>query len=62
MKQIRKKDLCETCEHHWIDFPLPLEYMVSHCTIADSKGSSMEKVPFPCEECPFNCYSKNKEL
>ena len=59
-----KEDLCKTCEYYWIDFPLPLEQAESHCTVADEKvgfGKMDEVVPYPCLECPFNCYSKKKE-
>ncbi len=63
------KDLCKTCEHYWVDFPLPLDHVVSHCEILDERkflyekyglsSSNMdEKVPYPCLECPFNCYKK----
>lgn len=56
-----KEDLCKSCENHWTDFPLPLEQAESHCTIVDEKvgfGKMNEVVPYPCLECPFNCYSK----
>ena len=61
---MRQKDLCKTCENYWTDFPLPLEQAESHCTVADEKvgfGKMDEVVPYPCLECPFNCYSKKKE-
>jgi len=59
------KDLCKTCEHHWVDFPLLLDHYVSHCDILDEKygliGTIMdEKVPYPCLKCPFNFYKKKK--
>ncbi len=58
---MNKTDLCKTCNHYWVDFPLPLENVVPHCSIADEKvgfGKMDEVVPYPCVECPFNCYSK----
>lgn len=58
------KDLCKTCEHYWQDFPLPLEYVVSHCEIVDEKYFNKDMndiVPYPCLECPFNCYKKKEE-
>lgn len=57
------QDLCLTCEHYWEDFPMPLEYFISHCDIVDKKYgfNVMDKyVPYPCLECPFNCYSPKK--
>ena len=62
----KNKDLCKTCEHYWLDFPLPLDCYVSHCDILDEKygliGTIMdEKVPYPCLKCPFNCYKKKGE-
>lgn len=61
----QEKDLCKTCEHYWLDFPIPLERYISHCEILDDKYSLSanmdEKVPYPCLECPFNCYSKKKD-
>lgn len=55
------KDLCKSCSNYWVDFPLPLEYIEYHCSIVDEKvgfGKMDEIVPYPCIECPFNCYSK----
>ena len=60
-----EEDLCKTCENYWTDFPLPLEQIESHCKVVDEKvgfGKMDEVVPYPCFECPFNCYSKKKEL
>lgn len=58
----KEKDLCKTCEHYWEDFPMPLEYVISHCEILDEKeglsANMNEKVPYPCLECPFNSYKK----
>lgn len=31
------KDLCKTCEHYWLDFPLPLDRIEAHCEILDEK-------------------------
>lgn len=61
-----EKDLCKTCNHYWVDFPLPLENVVSHCAIVDEKygisnNNKMDEiVPYPCTKCPFDCYSKKK--
>lgn len=59
------KDLCKNCQHYWKDFPIPLEYVVSHCEILDKKygleaANMDERVPYPCLKCPFNCYSPKK--
>ena len=58
----KANDLCKTCGHYWTDFPLPLEYVVSHCEIVDERrlGEMNDIVPYPCLKCPFNCYSKRK--
>ena len=61
----KNKDLCKTCEHYWVDFPMPLDRYISHCEILDEKygliGTIMdEKVPYPCLKCPFNCCIKKK--
>ena len=56
-----KEDLCKTCQNHWTDFPMPLESAIPHCKIVDEKHGFKnmdEVVPYPCLECPFNCYSK----
>ncbi len=54
------KDLCLTCEHFWQDFTT-LDSNISHCDKVDEKyGDMTEHVPFPCLECPFNCYSPKK--
>jgi len=58
-----EKDLCKTCEHYWVDFPLPLEDVECHCEIIDERFSQNimdDLVPYPCLECPFNCYKKKK--
>lgn len=58
------KDLCETCVHYWVDFPLPLDSVVPHCEILDEeKGLSVNMdsyISYPCLECLFNCYIKKK--
>jgi len=59
----KEKDLCKTCEHYWLDFPLPLEQYEPHCEIIDKKYSNgvekfAELVPYPCSECPFDCYKR----
>ena len=61
----KDKDLCKTCEHYWIDFPMPLDHYEPHCDIVDKKhgyraDKFAELVPYPCLECPFGCYSKKK--
>lgn len=58
-----EKDLCKTCEHYWLDFPIPLERYISHCEILDKKQGNNdmdETVPYPCLKCPFNSYSKKE--
>ena len=67
-------DLCETCSHYRIDYPLQindkqtfdspitLDHYVFHCEIVDEKigfNKMNEVVPYPCVNCPFNAY-KNK--
>ncbi len=55
------KDLCKTCKHFWLDFPMPLDHYVAHCEIVDdriSDGGLDDVVPYPCTKCPFDCYSK----
>ena len=59
-----KKDLCKTCEHYWQDFPLPLDHVESHCEVLDGKtglGTMDETVPYPCVECPFECYRQKQQ-
>lgn len=54
------KDLCKTCKHYWVNFPLHGD-VECHCEIADERffPNTMEiLVPDPCLECPFNCYKK----
>jgi len=61
----QEKDLCKTCEHHWLDFPIPLERYISHCEILDRKLENKdmdEIVPYPCLKCPFNSYTKKEKL
>lgn len=59
---LKQKDLCKTCKHYWTDFPFPLDHVVSHCEIIDEKKGLLadmdSEVPYPCLECPFNCYVK----
>lgn len=61
----KTKDLCKTCEYYWEDFPLPLEYVVSHCDKIDEKyglSKNMDNfVPYPCVECPFDSYKKAQQ-
>ena len=57
------KDLCKTCGHYWLDFPLPLDCYVPHCEIVDRKPEfkKMEDaVPYPCLKCPFDSYSEKE--
>ena len=57
------KDLCKTCEHYWLDFPMPLEQVISHCEILDAtrRNKSMDDiVPYPCTKCPFDSYEKKQ--
>ena len=53
------EDLCKSCIHFWVDFPMPLSEL--HCEILDEKGKLLTKdiVPFPCLKCPFDNYKKN---
>lgn len=55
-------DLCQTCTHYWLDFPMPLDRYVPHCEILDTSpcvhGKLDEIVPCPCLKCPFGCYEK----
>lgn len=63
LRELQIKDLCLTCEHYWEDFPTPLVRIISHCVKVDEKygfKSMDEYVPYPCVECPFNCYSPKK--
>ena len=63
-QEYKNKDLCNTCEHYWQDFPLPLDHIEYHCEILDEKygltPNMNSKVPNPCLKCPFNCYSPKK--
>ena len=52
------KDLCKTCVHYWLDFPLPCDHYVPHCETADKSGVDMEDISYPCLECPFNSYAQ----
>ena len=56
------KDLCKTCEHYWVDFEInPEKKYVAHCEILDTKSGLKpmdDAIPYPCIECPFNCYIK----
>jgi len=60
-----EQDLCKTCEHYWVDFKItPDKEFIAHCEILDSKKGLSAKldneVPYPCMECPFNCFIKKK--
>lgn len=55
------KDLCKTCEHYWLNFPIPLQRYIPHCEILDRNPGNRdmdEMVPYPCLNCPFNSYIK----
>lgn len=59
------EDLCKSCSHFWLDFPLPLERYVAHCDIVDSEYSFKcldEVVGYPCSVCPFNSYIKSDKV
>lgn len=49
------KDLCKTCEHYWVDFPLPLDHVEGHCEIIDGR-----LLHGTMSVCPFNSYKKKK--
>ena len=57
------EDLCKTCEHYWLDFPLPLDHYEPHCEVLDRKGGKKmdEAVPYPCLKCPFNSYARKND-
>lgn len=59
-----EKDLCKTCEHFWLDFPMPLDKHIAHCEVLDKKGGGLldDVVEYPCLKCPFNSYLKKEEL
>lgn len=60
----KEKDLCHSCEHYWLDFPMPLDRYIPHCEVLDKmpgKGSMDDEVDYPCLNCPFNSYSKKQE-
>ena len=59
----KEKDICQTCEHFWLDFPMPLDHAEAHCDVLDGKVGLKgldEEVAFPCLECPFDSYSEKK--
>ena len=58
------EDLCKQCEHYWTDFPLPLDRVISHCSVLDKKpiGQDLDDiVPYPCLQCPFDSFVKIKK-
>lgn len=59
---MKEKDICQTCKHYWVDFPMPLYCYVSHCEIIDEKYKSEcsmdDYVPYPCVKCPFHSYKR----
>lgn len=62
----KEKDICQTCEHYWTDFPMPLECYISHCDVLDKRPEGLkdnamdETVPYPCLKCPFDSYKKKQ--
>ena len=56
----QEKDLCKTCEHFWLDFPMPLDKHIAHCEILDKKGGGLldDVVEYPCLKCPFDSYHR----
>lgn len=61
MTQCVSQDLCKTCANYWQDFPMPLEQVISHCEILDTKSGNKvmdEVVPYPCVKCPFDSYKR----
>lgn len=58
---MEEQDLCKTCEHYWLDFPLPLDHYEPHCDIVDERigyDKMKDAVPYPCLKCPFDNYSE----
>lgn len=58
---IDKEDLCQQCKNYWQDFPIPLDNIISHCSILDKKASSKDMddvIPYPCVKCPFDSFIK----
>ena len=61
IEYVKSRDLCKTCEHYRQNFPLPLTTVISYCDKVYEKYGLKpmdDIVPFPCLECPFNCYKK----
>ena len=59
----KEKDLCNTCTHMWMDFPLPLDHVIAHCDVADRVSGFKpldEIVSYPCVKCPYNSYNAKK--
>jgi len=61
------KDLCKTCEHYWLDFPMPLDRYIARCEVLDKLGKGGSKllddvVEYPCLKCPFDSYSKKADV
>lgn len=58
---LKDKDICQKCNHYWLDFPMPLDHYEPHCEVLDNMAGvhDMDKeVPYPCLECPFNSFDK----
>lgn len=63
LKEDKEKDICQHCEHYWLDFPLLLEEYVPHCEILDDKPGCHDmndEISYPCLKCPFDSYIKKK--
>lgn len=65
-KKKEEKDLCKTCVHYWLDFPMPLDHYESRCEVMDKQqkyfGRTLDEVvPFPCLKCPFDSYLRKEE-
>lgn len=58
----KEKDLCKTCEHHWVDFLVTTEKVyIPRCDKLGIFTNMDEVVSYPCLKCPFNSYSKKQE-
>lgn len=60
---MENEDLCKQCENYWEDFPLPLDRVISHCSILDKKyiGQHLDDVvEYPCLKCPFDSFIRTK--
>lgn len=57
------KDLCKSCKHFWLDFPIPTEIYIAHCEVLDKNDGGLldEVVKYPCIKCPFNAYKAKSD-